>query len=409
MKTVIITGGGASGMAAACSASLKGHKVILIEKNEKLGKKVYISGKGRCNLTNASDIPTIMNNVVTNPKFLYSALYGYTNDDVIAFMEENGCPVKTERGNRVFPVSDHASDVIRVFERFMKEHGVDVRLNTKVKRILTEDGHVTGVETSKGVVKGDAVIVCTGGVSYQLTGSTGDGIRFAEELGHRTTELLPALVPFKTEERWVSELSGLSLKNISIRMEGKKGTYYEDFGEMLFTHFGVSGPVILSASSLVAKRLRNEGQLKLYIDLKPALTEEMLDERLLRDFEKYRNRQFGNALDELLPKKLIPVVISYTGIPEHKKVNEISREERRKLTEVVKNLPLTVFGTQGMNEAIVTQGGVSVKDIDASTMESKLVKGLYFAGEVIDIDALTGGYNLQLAWSTGHLAGESIE
>ena len=408
MKHVIVIGGGASGMAAALGASQAGHEVTLLEQNEKLGKKVYISGKGRCNLTNAADLETILSQVVTNPKFLYSALYGFTNTDVMKLLNENGCPVKTERGNRVFPVSDHSSDVIRCFERILKAQGVKICLNTKVTGLSVQEDCCDGVYVSGKKLPADAVILATGGFSYQATGSTGDGYRFSEAAGHTVQEPLPALVPFETEEEWPASVSGLSLRNIAITLSGKRGVYYEDFGELLFTHFGVSGPVILSASSITAKRLKREGSLTLSIDLKPALGFDELDARILRDFSQALNKQFKNALNGLLPLNLIPIVIRESGIDENKKVNSITKEERERLIRVLKGLKLKVTGTRGFSEAIVTQGGVSVREIDPSTMQSKLVRNLYFAGEVIDVDALTGGYNLQLCWSTGMLAGRSI-
>ena len=408
MKKILVIGGGASGMAAAAFSANPGTEVTLIEKNEKLGKKVYITGKGRCNVTNASDIGTIIQNETSNPKFLYSALYGFTNTDLMELLEKNGCPLKTERGNRVFPVSDHSSDVIRAWERILKNRSVRILLNTKVKEILAEEGSACGVLLSDGTrLESDAVIVCTGGLSYPSTGSTGDGYRFAERFGHRVTETMPSLVPFETAESWAGSLAGLSLKNVSIRLSGKKGLYFTDFGEMLFTHTGVSGPVILTASAKVGRQLKAEGTLKLEIDLKPALTEEELDARILRDFAEEMNKDYVNSLSRLLPQRLITAVVEETGIDPRKKVHDLKREERRKLVHVIKHLSLTVTGTRGFNEAVITKGGVSVKDVDSVTMESKKVKNLYFAGEVLDLDSCTGGYNLQTAWSTGVLAGRS--
>jgi predicted Rossmann fold flavoprotein len=407
MSHIIVIGGGASGMMAACTAASCGHHVTVLEQNEKLGKKLYITGKGRCNITNASDMDTLFSNVMSNRKFLYSAFYAYNNDQVIAFFEENGVKTKVERGNRVFPVSDHSSDVIAALARAMKKLHVDVRLHTRVTGLTIEEEGVTGVRLANGSrLSADAVIVATGGFSYQATGSTGDGYRMAEESGHRLVERTPSLVPFETKEAWVTDLQGLSLRNVSVSLYNGKKKLYEDFGEMLFTHFGVSGPLILSASGMV-KASQFAKELSLYIDLKPALDSDQLDKRILRDFDGNRNRLFKNALSHLLPTKLIPVIISLSGIDPEKKVNEISRAERANLVALFKKMPLTVTGLRGWNEAIITRGGVSVRDINPSTMESKLVRRLYFCGEVLDLDALTGGYNLQIAWSTGHLAGIS--
>ncbi len=409
MSQVVVIGGGAAGMMAAVAAAENEHSVRIYEKNEKLGKKIYITGKGRCNLTNACDTEEFFSHVVNNAKFLYSSIYSYTNSDVMAFMEKNGCPVKTERGQRVFPVSDKASDVIRALERRLKALGVKVYLNEEVAGIRTEGGAVSGITLKKGLrsAAADAVIVATGGLSYPTTGSTGDGYRFARELGHTVTETCPALVPFEAGEPEVKELQGLALKNVSVRILDGSRVLYEDFGEMLFTHFGVSGPVLLSASSYVGKRLKKK-PLDLVIDLKPALTKEQLDARLLRDFEEVKNRRFKNALDRLLPARLIAPVIRRSGVAPDKQVNEITREERGRIIEALKGFSLTLVGVRGYKEAVVTQGGISVKEVNPSTMESKLVPGLYFAGEALDLDAVTGGYNLQIAWSTGHLAGSSV-
>ena len=408
-KTVLIIGGGAAGMFAAVKAAEDGCQVHLFEKNEKLGKKIYITGKGRCNLTNACDMEELFDAVVSNSKFLYSAFYGFTNQDAIAFFEAAGMPTKTERGNRVFPVSDRSSDVIDVLRRRMRESGVKVHLNTEVQEVCAADGQIQGVRLTgeKQMIKGDAVLVATGGISYKTTGSTGDGFRFAENLGHTVTDLYPSLVPFNTKEAWAKELQGLSLKNVEIRVVDGKKERYRDFGEMMFTHFGVTGPLILSASSHVAKIVRKK-ELQLFIDLKPALTKQQLDQRILRDFDEAKNKQFKNVLGGLFPSKLIPVMVALSGISPEKKVNEISREERQGFVELIKNLPLTVTGLRDYNEAIITKGGVSVKEVNPSTMESKLVKGLYFAGEVLDLDAVTGGFNLQIAWSTAYLAAEAM-
>ena len=408
MKKVIIVGGGAAGMAAAIGAGGNNHQVIVYEKNEKLGKKIYITGKGRCNITNASDMETILANVVSNRKFLYSAFYGFTNEDMIQLLEKRGCKTKVERGNRVFPVSDKASDVIHTLAREMEALGVEVKLRTKVTSLMVEDGTCVGVVLEDGKkVYADDVIVCTGGLSYHTTGSTGDGYTFAENCGHTITELSPALVPFNTKEEWARQLQGLSLKNISVQMKQGKKVLYESFGEMLFTHYGVSGPAILSGSSVVAKKIKKE-PIQLIIDLKPALTEEQLDARMLREFDEFKNKQFKNSLVHLYPSKLIPVIIELSGINPEKKVNEISKEERLTLVHLTKNLVLTLHSLRDYNEAIITQGGISVKEINPTTMESKLVSHLYFAGEVLDLDAFTGGYNLQIAWSTGYAAGNNL-
>ena len=404
MRRVIVIGGGAAGMMAAVAAADTGANVVLLEKNEKLGKKLFITGKGRCNVTNGADMDTLFANICTNPRFMYSALYGFDNYAVMDFLEKAGCALKTERGERVFPVSDHSSDVIAAFQRELKKRNVEIHLNTEVADLLIKDGCVLGVRLSGGnQMEADSVIVCTGGVSYPSTGSTGDGYRFAEETGHKVTEVYPALVPFQVKEAWCGQLMGLSLKNVTVQLICGKKKVYEGFGEMLFTHFGVSGPLILSASSYYLPGSEAE----LLIDLKPAIETEQLDKRILRDFEENKNRQFKNALGGLFPVKLIPVMVELSGIHPDKKVNEITREERKRFLELIKKLPLTVTGTRSFAEAIITKGGVTVKDVNPSTMESKKVKGLYFAGEVLDVDALTGGFNLQIAWSTGHLAGES--
>lgn len=441
-RRVIVVGGGAAGMMAAIAAAAGGAEVSLIEQNEKLGKKLFLTGKGRCNVTNAGDAEDFFANVCTNAKFLYSAFYGYDNQAVMDLLERAGCPLKVERGGRVFPASDHSSDVTAALKRELSRLGVRALYHKKVVEILTrrdesaqgnrcqpdnccqqprtecsgrqakslgQGRHFAGVRLSDGsVLEADKGILCTGGLSYPATGATGDGLRFAEALGHRFVEARPALVPLTVKESWCGELMGLSLKNVSLRMLDGERELYHGFGEMLFTHFGVSGPLALSASSFYGRRRADGGnEVRLLIDLKPALDEETLDLRLLRDFEEHRNKQFCNALGGLFPAKLIPVMIRLSGILPDKKVNGITREERRGFLEKIKALPLTVTGTRPFEEAIITQGGVSVKDVNPSTMESKLVKGLYFAGEVLDLDAMTGGYNLQIAWSTGYLAGES--
>lgn len=417
MSRVVVVGGGAAGMMAAVTAAQNGHRVTLLERNEKLGKKVFITGKGRCNLTNASDIEEIFEHVVTNRKFLYSALYGFDNHACMDFFEENGLRLKVERGNRVFPVSDHSSDVIKALEKKLRALFVKIRLHTRVESILTESSsaesssdkrYIKGVRDEHGeIYEADAVILATGGVSYPSTGSTGDGHRMAKETGHKVTALYPALVPLKAKEAFCGELMGLSLKNVTATFKEGKKVLYSEFGEMLFTHFGVSGPIILSGASVINQRLA-ESEIQLLIDLKPALTKEQLQNRLTRDFEENRQKRFKNACSGLFPARLIPVMIAHSGIDPEKKACEISKEEKRNFAECIKAFPLTITGTGGYEEAIVTKGGVSVKDINPSTMESKQVSGLYFAGELIDVDAFTGGYNLQIAWSTGRLAGESV-
>lgn len=408
MSKVVVIGGGAAGMFASIAAAGCGHQVVVYEKNEKLGKKLYITGKGRCNITNACDMETLFDAVVTNSKFLYSSFYGYTNQNVIDFFEQIGVKTKVERGERVFPQSDHSSDVIRALEAEMRRRGVQIHLYTEVRRVVSDEGRFSFIELADGSqIKGDSCIVATGGLSYQTTGSTGDGHRFAQENGHNVTPCMPALVPMTAKEDWVPRLQGLSLRNVSTVIYDGKKRLYEEFGEMLFTHYGVSGPLMLSASSIVGKKLR-EKELKLVIDLKPALSMEQLEKRVLRDFEENQNRQFKNAVGKLFPAKLIPVMIELSGIDEDKKVNIISREERQRFVSLIKNLPVTLTGLRGYNEAIITKGGVKVKEIDPGTMESKLVKGLYFAGEVLDLDAVTGGFNLQIAWSTGYAAGMSV-
>jgi len=410
MKKVIVIGGGAAGMMAAIAAADAGAQVTIYEHNEKLGKKLFITGKGRCNVTNAGDMETLFANVMTNEKFLYSAFYTYDNRAVMDFLEKADCPLKIERGDRVFPVSDHSSDVIAAFQRELKRRGVRVMLNTGVKELLVEAGGDLPERCIKGVLltngkrdMADRVIVATGGISYASTGSTGDGYRFAGDSGHKVTEIKPSLVPFNIKEEWCKDAMGVSLKNVSLRMVCGKKEIYSGFGEMLITHFGISGPLVLSASSYYVSKAK--GETVLYLDLKPALSAEQLDKRVLRDFEESKNKQFRNALNHLFPQKLIPVMIKLSGIDPEKKVNEVTKEERKAFVELIKNVPMTIAGVRDFKEAIITKGGVSVKQINPSTMESKLVKGLYFAGEVLDLDALTGGYNLQIAWSTGYLAG----
>lgn len=455
---MIVIGGGAAGMMAAIAAADTGSQVCLLEKNEKLGKKLFITGKGRCNVTNAGDMETLFANVCSNGKFLYSAFYEYDNRKVMELIEQAGCPLKVERGDRVFPVSDHSSDIIAAFAAMLRKRKVEVRLHTEVKELLMEpflseqeqsieagcgqtasgaevpapaegalqssdrkskrlkrekkQGYlrqIRGVLLADGeTLYADRVIVCTGGLSYPGTGSTGDGYRFAESAGHRITETRPSLVPLETAESWCRDLMGLSLKNVTVRLYLQGKAVYEEQGEMLFTHFGVSGPLILSASSFYAAyqdKSKENRQLRLTIDLKPALDPEQLDRRLLRDFEENKNRQFKNALGGLFPARLIPVMLMLSGIDPEKKVHEITRGERRSFGELIKALPLTVTGTRSYAEAVITRGGISVREVNPSTMESRIARGLYFAGEVLDLDARTGGFNLQIAWSTGYLAG----
>ena len=409
MGKVVVIGGGAAGMAAAIGAAEAGHQVALYEKNEKLGKKLYITGKGRCNVTNGCDTEELFSHMVTNGKFLYSAIYGFSNFDMMGLLEACGCSLKVERGNRVFPVSDKSSDVISALERRLRELNVTVHLNEPVKELVFSGGACSGVVLEKGGkhIPADAVIVATGGPSYPATGSTGDGYRFAEAAGHTVTALSPALVPFVCLEDDVKSLQGLSLKNIEVTVYDGKKVLWKEFGEMLFTHFGVSGPVVLSASSFAAKAIK-KNPLPMDIDLKPALSKEQLDARILRDFEEAKNKQFKNSLVHLFPSKLIPVMVERSGIDPEKKVNEVTAKERERLVDITKAFRVTLTGLRGFNEAIITQGGVSVKEVNPSTMESKKMPGLFWAGEVLDLDGVTGGFNLQIAWSTGMLAGRSV-
>ncbi len=406
MRKVIVVGGGAAGMMAAIAAAESGCQVTLLEQNEKLGKKLFITGKGRCNVTNAGDAEDFFNHMVSNGRFMYSSFYRFDNEAVMEMLKKAGLRLKTERGNRVFPDSDKSSDVIRTFNRLLEKNGVEIRLHTGVKSLLIEDGCCCGVVLKTGKrLEADRVILATGGLSYPSTGSTGDGHRMAADSGHKLKESVPALVPLEVKEPEIGSLQGLSLKNVSVTIGGGKKPIYTDFGEMLFTHFGVSGPCILSASSKITRKLLQE-ELPLFIDLKPALNLEQLDERIRRDFEEAPNRQFKNSLDRLLPAKLIAVIVSRSGIDPDKQVNEVTREERQKLVWLLKHLQWTLIGTRGFTEAIITQGGVAVSEVNPSTMESKKIKHLYMAGELLDLDAVTGGYNLQIAWSTGYAAGK---
>lgn len=410
MNKVIVVGGGAAGMMAAISAADSGAEVILIEKNEKLGKKVYITGKGRCNITNESDVENLLKNVRSNPKFLYSAFYTFDSYRMMDFLEGESLKLKTERGNRVFPESDKSSDVIKTLKKALEKRKVKIVLNTKVLKIEIKDGICHGVIVQSGDKSGsytaDKVIVATGGCSYQSTGSTGDGYRFAKDADIKVTKCYPSLVPFNIGSDIPKRLQGLSLRNVKVTLSDKGKVLYEELGEMLFTHFGVSGPLVLSASTLASGK--DVSQMELSIDLKPALSKEQLDERILRDFSENRNSYFKNSLSRLLPAKMIPVIVELSEIDEKKQVNNITKEERNRLVNLLKRLTFKVESLRGFNEAIITKGGVSVKEINPGTMEAKKVKGLFFAGEVLDLDAVTGGYNLQIAWSTGYLAGMEI-
>lgn len=403
MNVVIVVGAGAAGLIACGTAAKNADKVILIERNDAVGRKLRITGKGRCNITNAADLEDIIAAYPTNGKFMYSALYTFTNDDIVRLIEENGVKTKVERGGRVFPVSDKAADVVNALKRYAIQDNVEL-IHSRVKALIIENGAVKGVKTSSGSIFGDRVIVCCGGKSYPATGSTGDGYILAKQAGHTIVEPKPSLVPIITEEKWVKELMGLSLKNVAITaFNAKNKKVYTDFGEMLFTHFGISGPIVLSMSA----HLKQSEQYRIEIDLKPALSIEQLDARLVRDFEKYSKKHIANSLDDLLPKALIPVAIKLSGLDEHRQTSSVTREERAKLAHLLKHLPLTYKSFRPIDEAIITSGGVKVSEINPSDMQSKLVNGLYFAGEIIDVDGYTGGYNLQEAWSTGYLAGMS--
>ncbi len=412
MKLAII-GGGAAGMMASILAARQGADVDLYEKNDKLGKKLYITGKGRCNLTNACGMEELLASVKSNPKFLYSAFYGFTNQDVMDFFEKEGLKLKVERGNRVFPQSDRSADVLDALKHAVKKAGVQVHLRTEVKKIQYVDSRhkeSSGFRlqlSEDAFVSADAVFVATGGLSYESTGSTGDGYRFAGDFGLKVTDCCPSLVPFNIREPFVKELQGLSLKNVAVQIKDGKKLLFEDFGEMLFTHFGVSGPLILSASSVCGKKIR-EKELKLYLDLKPALNEEQLDARILREFNESKNRQFRNVVPSLFPAKLVPVMIEQSGISSEKRVHEITKEERMRFLHCMKEMELTITGLRGYNEAVITKGGVSVREVDPGTMECKKVPGLYFIGEVLDLDAVTGGFNLQIAWSTAAAAARAV-
>lgn len=403
---LVVIGGGAAGMMCSSAAAERGLDVILLEPNKLLGRKVRITGKGRCNVTNNCDIKQFMANIPGDGRFLYSALNRLSPTDTIEFFENLGLPLKTERGNRVFPVSDTALDVVKAFERFMKQNGVHL-VHAKAQHIMTNNGAVCGVETSEGLIECRAAVICTGGLSYPLTGSTGDGYRMAQELGHTVTERRPSLVPLESDDDYCAKMQGFSLKNVTLSAYEDDKLIYKELGEMLFTHFGVSGPLVLSASSHMRKF--GKSAYRLEIDLKPALDEKKLDARLLRDFEKYANRDFANALCDLAGRTMIPVLVELSEIPADTKVNSITREQRHRLLRLFKAFPVSVSGPRPIDEAIVTSGGVCLKEINPRTMESKLVENLHFAGEVLDLDAYTGGFNLQIAWSTGFTAANSIK
>ena len=405
MRTVLVVGGGASGLMASYIASLNNNNVILLEKNEKLGKKIYITGKGRCNVTNSVEPSGFLNFVCTNPKFLFSSIYSFSPQDLIKLLNDSGLDLVFERGNRVFPKSNHASDVIKTFEKMLLKNNVDIRLNTSVKSLIIIDGVVKGVKTTTGDIYSDSVILCTGGVSYPLTGSSGDGFLFAKECGHEIVKLKPALCGLELKGNDYLASQGLTLKNVSLKVYNGQKEIYNDFGEMLFTHFGVSGPIILSCSSVINKF--DLSNIKIVIDLKPALSNDVLDKRLQREFSENSSKEIHNVLRALLPQSLIDVVLLKSHLPQSKKCATITKEERNSLLNILKSLTFEVKGLRNIDEAIVTSGGVSVKNINAKTMESKLIKGLYFAGEMIDVDAFTGGFNLQIAFSTGYIAGKN--
>ncbi len=407
MSRVAVVGGGAAGMMAACAAAMDGHEVTLFEHNEKLGKKLYITGKGRCNLTNACAPDELFDHIPRNGRFLYSAFSRFDNRAVMDFFENHGLRLKKERGGRVFPQSDHSSDVIRALEQEMQRAGVRVILHTEVTDLEVRDGRIRGLRFADSIFRCDAVIMATGGVSYPSTGSDGSGMSMVKRHGHTCTALRPSLVGMKVKEGYIRELAGLSLKNITLTFQSGNRKIYEEFGELLFTHQGISGPTVLTASSRIPDKYFSE-ELIFEIDLKPSLAEEQLDHRVLRDFEENANRQYKNSLGKLLPAKIIPAVIRLSGIDPEKRVNSVTKEERHCLVTVLKHFPGTAVGPAGWDEAIITRGGIRVKEVNPSTMESKILHGLYFCGEMLDLDAVTGGFNLQIAWSTGYLAGKSI-
>ena len=410
MKRVVVIGGGAAGLMAAVIAGREGAKVTLLEKMNYVGKKMGITGKGRCNITNACDMSDFIKNTPGNGKFLYGAYERFTNEDLLQLLHDAGLETKVERGGRVFPASDSALDVRNTFMKLMKHYGVDVHLEEPVKKLLVDDGVVTGVVTDRETYHADAVVIATGGKSYPATGSTGDGYILAAQVGHKITDIRPSLVPIVTEESWVKDLMGISLRNVELSVVAKNKVQAKMFGEMMFTHFGITGPIVLSLSHTVGKLMRkkNIGTIGLDINLKPALSPEILDKRLQKDFDLYSKKQLINGMKDLLPSRLIPLIIELAGIDPQKPINQISKEERQQIGYMLQHMPLTVKGLRPVEEAIVTAGGISLKEFNPKTMESKLVKGLYGAGEVLDIDAFTGGYNLQAAFSTGYVAAMHI-
>jgi len=416
MSRVLVIGGGPAGMMAAITAAENGNEVTILEKMPSFGKKLLITGKGRCNITSSLYMSEFIKNTPGNGKFLYSAFQNYTNADIIEFLKKQGLEVKEERGNRIFPVTDKSIDVLNCFKKRIDELKIKYKLETRVEKILIKNNEVLGVRTNREIIQTDKIILATGGKSYPLTGSTGDGYKIARDLGHTIIPIKPALVPLEVyEKEECKKIQGLSLKNIAIKIidTDRKKTIYEDFGEMVFTHFGISGPTILSGSAHLAKYkdidyLLKKRYIKITIDLKPALTEEHLDDRILRDFKEFKNKQFKNSLDKLLPQKMIPLIVELSGINPDKMVNEITKEERRHLVQLIKYFTITIKNFRPVEEAIITCGGISTKEINPKTMESKLIKGLYFAGEIIDVDAYTGGFNLQIAYSTGYTAGINV-
>ena len=416
MSRVLVIGGGPAGMMAAITAAENGNEVTILEKMPSFGKKLLITGKGRCNITSSLYMSEFIKNTPGNGKFLYSAFQNYTNADIIEFLKKQGLEVKEERGNRIFPVTDKSIDVLNCFKKRIDELKIKYKLETRVEKILIKNNEVLGVRTNREIIQTDKIILATGGKSYPLTGSTGDGYKIARDLGHTIIPIKPALVPLEVyEKEECKKIQGLSLKNIAIKIidTDRKKTIYEDFGEMVFTHFGISGPTILSGSAHLAKYkdidyLLKKRYIKITIDLKPALTEEHLDDRILRDFKEFKNKQFKNSLDKLLPQKMIPLIVELSGINPDKMVNEITKEERRHLGQLIKYFTITIKNFRPVEEAIITCGGISTKEINPKTMESKLIKGLYFAGEIIDVDAYTGGFNLQIAYSTGYTAGINV-
>ena len=416
MSRVIVVGGGPAGMMAAITAAENGNDVTIIEKMPQFGKKLLITGKGRCNITSSLYMSEFIKNTPGNGKFLYSAFQNYTNQDIISFLKKQGLEVKEERGNRIFPATDKSVDVLNCFKKKIDELKIKYKLNTKVEKILIKSNEVLAVRTDSEIIQTDKIILATGGKSYPLTGSTGDGYKIAKDIGHTIVTIKPSLVPMEVyEKEMCKKLQGLSLRNVGIKIidNDRKKMIYEDFGEMIFTHFGISGPTILSGSAHLVKYkdidyLLKKKYVEIKIDLKPALTEEQLDDRILRDFNEFKNKQFKHSLDKLLPQKMIPVMIELTKIDENKKVNEVTREERKKLVQLLKNFTITIMDFRPVEEAIITCGGISTKEIDPKTMESKIIKGLYFAGEIIDVDSYTGGFNLQIAYSTGYTAGMNV-